>query len=64
MFFRNCENCGNLEDRLFIDTWTGMELCIMCLEPIISRITMSPKEEGDNLPELLKEEDKCCTESG
>ena len=48
-----CCVCGCPEDRVFTDSWTGKEFCLMCLCKIIEQITMSPEEEGDNLPELL-----------
>jgi len=48
-----CSNCGGVEERLFTDSWTGLELCAMCLSPIIDNVTMSPASEGDNLKELL-----------
>lgn len=53
---RECDNCGQPEERLFEDTWTGKELCIMCLAPIINSLTMSPNSDGDNIDELLKED--------
>lgn len=49
-----CENCGGLEERTFRDSWTGMDLCLMCLAPIASQITNSPASEGDNLMTLLR----------
>lgn len=36
-----------------MDSWTGMELCLMCLAPIIEQLTLSPATEGDNLRHLL-----------
>jgi hypothetical protein len=48
-----CENCGGQEERTFRDSWTGMELCLMCLAPIANKITMSPGD-GDNLKQLLE----------
>jgi len=57
IFLRDCDNCEEPNTRLFTDTWTGKELCIECIAPIIDHITMSP-EEGDNLPKLLNESDR------
>jgi hypothetical protein len=54
MPWHNCDQCGASEERVFTDSWTGKELCAMCLSSIINQITMSPASEGDNLPELLK----------
>jgi hypothetical protein len=50
-----CGNCHGYEERTFRDSWTGMDLCLMCLAPIASQITMSPGE-GDNLKQLLAEQ--------
>lgn len=52
---RECEQCDVPEERLFTDSYTGMELCLGCLSPIASQITNSPESEGDNLAELLNE---------
>lgn len=52
-----CGHCGSDEERLFRDSWTGKELCPMCLSSIINQLTMSPSE-GDNLDELLEALDK------
>jgi hypothetical protein len=49
-----CSNCHGYEERTFRDSWTGMDLCLMCLAPIASQITMSPGMEGDNLKQLLE----------
>lgn len=51
LFYHECVACGSPEDRVFTDSWT--EFCLMCLSKIIEQITMSPEEEGDNLPELV-----------
>jgi hypothetical protein len=56
VLFRDCDNCGASEERVFVDSWTGKELCIMCLAPVINGITMSPASEGDNLAVVLKED--------
>lgn len=56
LLMNNCTHCDGLEERLFTDSWTGMELCLSCIYPIVGKITMSPQTEGDNLPTLLKEE--------
>lgn len=53
---RDCDNCGRAEERLFTDSWTGEELCIECLRPVLGRLALSPAEDGDNLAELLAEE--------
>lgn len=50
----DCSNCGATEERVFTDSYTGAELCLMCLAPIISEINASPATEGpDNLQQLL-----------
>jgi hypothetical protein len=55
LFLKTCQNCEGVEERLFTDSWTGLELCPMCLSPVINGTTMSPASEGDNLKELLKQ---------
>ena len=52
-----CSNCNNYEERTFRDSWTGMDLCIGCLAPVIERLSLSPGMSGDNLKKLLKEEE-------
>lgn len=44
---KECDHCGGLETRLFTDSWTGLELCIMCLSEVIDNVTMSPEDEED-----------------
>ena len=56
IFYRDCDNCGASEERVFTDSWTGKELCIMCLAPVIDGVTMSPASDGDNLDAKLKED--------
>ena len=51
-----CSNCGNYEERTFRDSWTGMDLCIPCLAPVIQNISLSPGMNGDNLKILLAQE--------
>lgn len=54
ILLRDCENCGASEERVFVDSWTGMELCASCLSPIIGALACSPASDGDNLNELLR----------
>lgn len=58
VFLRTCDNCQQPEERTFTDSWTGKELCIECLAPVINQITLSPAEDPDNLPRLLREGDR------
>jgi hypothetical protein len=53
---RECSNCGCPEERLFRDSYTGVELCIPCLAEVINKINLSPGTEGDNLKQLLDDE--------
>lgn len=55
VILRDCDNCGRSEERLFTDTWTGKELCVECLVPILNHVALSPASEGDNLVKLLAE---------
>lgn len=55
LFMHDCHQCGNHEERLLTDSWTGKELCLSCLYPIIGKLAQSPQSEGDNLDELLGE---------
>lgn len=59
-----CGNCGNFEERTFRDSWTGMDLCLMCLAPIANQITNSPDSEGDNLKTLLNNDNDTEVPSG
>lgn len=47
LFLKECNHCGGLETRLFIDSWTGTEVCIDCLSQVIDNVTMSPEDEED-----------------
>ncbi len=59
-----CDNCGGHEERTFRDSWTGMDLCLMCLAPIAKLITNSPYREGDNLQTLLNNDNDTEVPSG
>ena len=50
VFLHECSWCKNDEERLFNDSWTGMELCLNCLGRVADYVTNSPASEGDNLP--------------
>lgn len=50
-----CNQCGNLEERTFTDSWTGKELCLTCLYPIIGKVSQAPQTESDNLEDLLND---------
>lgn len=52
---RQCDWCHAYEERTFIDSWTGMNLCVACLHRVAYRLTNSPHSEGDNLTEMLRE---------
>lgn len=54
LFLDECQNCGALEERVFTDSWTGLELCVGCLSPIVGELTSSPCSEGDNMMILLE----------
>lgn len=54
ILWRDCDWCQSTEERLFTDSWTGLELCLSCLS-IVDYITNSPASEGDNLEALLNE---------
>lgn len=53
--YHQCDVCGNHEERVFTDSYTGKALCIMCLDRVLSKTTMSPSEDGDNFRHLIKE---------
>jgi hypothetical protein len=55
VLLRICDNCQRSEERTFTDTYTGLELCVMCLAPIINQVALSPQSEDDNLEPLLEE---------
>lgn len=50
VFIHECNWCKADEERLFEDSWTGMELCLECLGRVVNYLTNSPASEGDNLP--------------
>jgi hypothetical protein len=54
LFLHDCDHCQGTEERVFVDSWTGLELCAMCLREVINSVTMSPASEGDNLKKLLR----------
>lgn len=54
LFLKECQGCGGVEERLFVDSWTGIELCTMCLSEVLDEVTMSPASEGDNFKDVLK----------
>lgn len=56
-FLHDCDACGASEERMFTDSWTGLELCLSCLHLVAYRTTNSPHSEGDNLKTLLREHD-------
>jgi hypothetical protein len=58
MIMHNCDNCGCPEERVFRDSWTGKSLCLTCLGSVWDRITNSPASEGDNLDQLLTDEEE------
>lgn len=55
LFLKDCQICDASEERIFTDSWTGLEVCSMCLSRVLDRVTMSPASEGDNLEDLLAE---------
>ncbi len=61
LFFRlhTCDNCEVEEERVFTDSWTGLELCPTCLAEVINYVTLSPATDVDNLKEELKARTPC-----
>lgn len=57
LFLEECAACGALEERVFTDSWTGMELCTNCLSYVIDYVMNSPCSDGDNLKQLLIDND-------
>lgn len=55
LLLKTCDHCEGTEERVFTDSWTGMDLCLTCLSDVAWQLTMSPASEGDNLTDLLKE---------
>ena len=55
MFLHTSDNCEENEERVFTDSWTGLELCNTCLANVIERVTFSPYSDEDNLKSLLAE---------
>jgi hypothetical protein len=50
----DCQACGSCEERVFTDSYTGLEVCPDCLYKIVGELTLSPASEGDNLKKLLR----------
>lgn len=55
---KRCESCDSREERVFTDSWMGLDLCPTCLAGVINQVTMSPATEGDNLKALLDAADE------
>ena len=56
VLLKECDNCEHLEERIFTDSWTGMNLCLTCIDQaqLPWLLTNSPVSEGDNLEQLLE----------
>lgn len=55
LFMKKCDNCGHMEERVFTDSWTGIDVCLSCLYEVVGNVNMSPASEKDNLHALLIE---------
>ena len=53
IFFEKCNHCEAIEERVFVDSWTGTQLCLYCVGKVCDYVTNSPASEGDNLREEL-----------
>ncbi len=53
LFLKKCDNCGHQEERVFTDSWTGIDVCCSCLYEVIGNVNQSPASEKDNLYEVL-----------
>lgn len=53
VLLHDCDVCGASEERVWTDSFTGMEVCQQCLHPAIGQITNSPHSERDNIKDLL-----------
>jgi len=53
LFIKECNWCEASEERVFTDSWTGLELCLRCLGTVADYVTNSPGSEGDNLKDEL-----------
>jgi hypothetical protein len=55
----HCDVCdSNYHERVYRDSWTGLEMCLECLydhPELIGGVTCSPQDEGDNLEQLVAE---------
>lgn len=58
LFLKKCESCGAVEERVFEDSWTRLELCLLCVGGVIDQVTMSPASEGDNLIAKLRSSER------
>lgn len=56
--YHECDHCGTPEERVFIDSWTRMELCLSCLARVAWHVTNSPESEPDNLKAVLERKDE------
>ena len=54
MFLHDCQICESSEERIFTDSYTGLEACLECLLAIGPETALSPASEGDNLRKLAK----------
>jgi len=55
MFTKTCDGCAQEEERVFVDSWTGLELCTGCLGAVVDKVSCAPHSAGDNLRELLED---------
>ena len=55
----HCDICGgDYHERVYRDSWTGIEMCLECLyanPDLIGSVTCSPQDEMDNLPQLVRD---------
>lgn len=52
--FHECAACFEIEERVFVDTFTNTKLCLKCLGDIAPYLTNSPVTEDDNLGDFVK----------
>lgn len=56
VFLKTCEACGMSCERIFTDSWTGLEVCPECLAQVINDVNLDCQtgERSDDLRALLK----------
>lgn len=51
-YLHECCVCHDHQERVYTDSWTGSQVCSVCLLPVLKDITRRPSR-GDNFRDLF-----------